>query len=70
MYRAIAMYQNGNIVSTSLFSISMSLLQYANVGPMAITLCQTLGQNIGMMWNKQRPAAGDPPPPGPHGTCC
>ncbi|XP_053870546.1 disintegrin and metalloproteinase domain-containing protein 11 isoform X5 [Malaclemys terrapin pileata] len=33
--------------------------QYGNVGAMAVTLAQTLGQNVGMMWNKQRRAAGD-----------
>ncbi|KAG9343966.1 hypothetical protein JZ751_012441 [Albula glossodonta] len=32
---------------------------YGNVGAMAVTLCQSLGQNIGMMWNKDRTAAGD-----------
>lgn len=34
------------------------LLQYGNVGAMAITLCQSLGQNIGMRWNNARSAAG------------
>lgn len=33
-------------------------LQFGSVGPMAITLCQSLGQNIGMLRNKERPAAG------------
>ncbi|XP_067412344.1 disintegrin and metalloproteinase domain-containing protein 11 [Emydura macquarii macquarii] len=33
--------------------------EYGNVGAMAVTLAQTLGQNIGMMWNKHRSAAGD-----------
>ncbi|KAJ8344694.1 hypothetical protein SKAU_G00288870 [Synaphobranchus kaupii] len=33
--------------------------EYGNVGAMAITLCQSLGQNIGMMWNKDRTSAGD-----------
>ncbi|XP_030397500.1 disintegrin and metalloproteinase domain-containing protein 11 isoform X3 [Gopherus evgoodei] len=33
--------------------------EYGNVGAMAVTLAQTLGQNVGMMWNKQRRAAGD-----------
>uniref|UniRef100_A0A3B3Q8E1 ADAM metallopeptidase domain 11 n=1 Tax=Paramormyrops kingsleyae TaxID=1676925 RepID=A0A3B3Q8E1_9TELE len=33
--------------------------EHGNVGPMAITLCQSLGQNIGMMWNVDRIAAGD-----------
>ncbi|CAL8281682.1 unnamed protein product [Merluccius merluccius] len=43
--------------------------EYGNVGPMAITLCQSLGQNIGMMWNKQRPAAGDCRCPDPWLGC-
>lgn len=34
-------------------------VQYGNVGPMAITLCQSLGQNLGMMWNKDRATAGE-----------
>ncbi|XP_074834872.1 disintegrin and metalloproteinase domain-containing protein 11 isoform X1 [Carettochelys insculpta] len=33
--------------------------EYGNVGAMAVTLAQTLGQNMGMMWNKHRSAAGD-----------
>nr|XP_032662481.1 disintegrin and metalloproteinase domain-containing protein 11 isoform X4 [Chelonoidis abingdonii] len=33
--------------------------EYGNVGAMAVTLAQTLGQNVGMMWNKQRRTAGD-----------
>ncbi|XP_038241836.2 disintegrin and metalloproteinase domain-containing protein 11 isoform X3 [Dermochelys coriacea] len=33
--------------------------EYGNVGAMAVTLAQTLGQNIGMMWNKYRSSAGD-----------
>ncbi|KAK0156532.1 Disintegrin and metalloproteinase domain-containing protein 11 [Merluccius polli] len=43
--------------------------EYGNVGPMAITLCQSLGQNIGMMWNKQRPAAGNCRCPDPWLGC-
>ncbi|XP_071375618.1 disintegrin and metalloproteinase domain-containing protein 11 [Centroberyx affinis] len=43
--------------------------EYGNVGPMAITLCQTLGQNIGMMWNKERPTAGDCRCPDPWLGC-
>ncbi|XP_071776451.1 disintegrin and metalloproteinase domain-containing protein 11 isoform X1 [Centroberyx gerrardi] len=43
--------------------------EYGNVGPMAITLCQTLGQNIGMMWNKGRPTAGDCRCPDPWLGC-
>ncbi|XP_030077231.1 disintegrin and metalloproteinase domain-containing protein 11 isoform X2 [Microcaecilia unicolor] len=35
------------------------VIEYGNVGAMAITLAQTLGQNVGMMWNKQRTSAGD-----------
>lgn len=33
-------------------------VQYGNVAAMAVTLAQTLGQNVGMMWNKHRTAAG------------
>lgn len=33
-------------------------LQFGNVGAMAITLCQSLGQNVGMRWNNARNAAG------------
>ncbi|KFR05000.1 Disintegrin and metalloproteinase domain-containing protein 11, partial [Nipponia nippon] len=33
--------------------------EYGNVAAMAVTLAQTLGQNLGMMWNKHRAAAGD-----------
>lgn len=33
-------------------------LQFGSVGPMAITLSQSLGQNIGMLRNKERTAAG------------
>ncbi|KAF0025478.1 hypothetical protein F2P81_022359 [Scophthalmus maximus] len=33
--------------------------EFGSVGPMAITLCQSLGQNIGMLRNKERPAAGN-----------
>ncbi|XP_028825407.1 disintegrin and metalloproteinase domain-containing protein 11 isoform X2 [Denticeps clupeoides] len=43
--------------------------EYGNVGPMAITLCQTLGQNLGMMWNKERSAAGDCRCPDPWLGC-
>lgn len=43
--------------------------EYGNVGPMAITLSQSLGQNIGMMWNKERPAAGDCRCPDPWLGC-
>ncbi|XP_017600242.1 PREDICTED: disintegrin and metalloproteinase domain-containing protein 11 [Corvus brachyrhynchos] len=32
--------------------------EYGNVAAMAVTLAQTLGQNVGMMWNKHRTAAG------------
>lgn len=38
--------------------------QYGNVAAMAVTLAQTLGQNLGMMWNKHRTAAGTCHPPG------
>ncbi|XP_078017855.1 disintegrin and metalloproteinase domain-containing protein 11-like isoform X1 [Epinephelus lanceolatus] len=33
--------------------------EYGNVGAMAITLCQSLGQNVGMRWNNIRNSAGD-----------
>ncbi|XP_062389003.1 disintegrin and metalloproteinase domain-containing protein 11-like isoform X1 [Sardina pilchardus] len=33
--------------------------EYGNVSPMAITLCQSLGQNLGMRWNNIRSSAGD-----------
>ncbi|XP_047231951.1 disintegrin and metalloproteinase domain-containing protein 11 isoform X2 [Girardinichthys multiradiatus] len=32
--------------------------EFGSVGPMAITLCQSLGQNIGMLRNKERTTAG------------
>lgn len=32
--------------------------EFGNVGAMAITLCQSLGQNVGMRWNNARSAAG------------
>ncbi|KAF7657761.1 hypothetical protein LDENG_00022170 [Lucifuga dentata] len=32
--------------------------EFGNVGAMAITLCQSLGQNIGMRWNNARNSAG------------
>ncbi|XP_026885444.2 disintegrin and metalloproteinase domain-containing protein 11 isoform X1 [Electrophorus electricus] len=43
--------------------------EYGNVGPMAITLCQSLGQNLGMMWNKDRSTAGDCRCPDPWLGC-
>ncbi|XP_025899462.1 disintegrin and metalloproteinase domain-containing protein 11 [Nothoprocta perdicaria] len=33
--------------------------EYGNVAAMAVTLAQTLGQNLGMMWNKHRSSAGE-----------
>ncbi|KAJ7992329.1 hypothetical protein DPEC_G00277400 [Dallia pectoralis] len=33
--------------------------EYGNVASMTITLCQSLGQNIGMKWNNIRTSAGD-----------
>ncbi|XP_029912829.1 disintegrin and metalloproteinase domain-containing protein 11-like isoform X2 [Myripristis murdjan] len=33
--------------------------EYGNAGSMAVTLCQSLGQNIGMRWNNARNSAGD-----------
>lgn len=40
--------------------------QYGNMGAMAVTLAQTLGQNLGMMWNKHRSSAGVSPGDTPH----
>lgn len=42
----------------SLHVVHVNLFQYGNVGAMAITLCQSLGQNIGMRWNNARNSAG------------
>ncbi|XP_074080427.1 disintegrin and metalloproteinase domain-containing protein 11 [Macrotis lagotis] len=33
--------------------------EYGTVAYVAVTLAQTLGQNLGMMWNKHRSSAGD-----------
>lgn len=41
-----------------LYGFSVCSFQYGNVGAMAITLCQSLGQNIGMRWNNVRNSAG------------
>ncbi|XP_040187175.1 disintegrin and metalloproteinase domain-containing protein 11 [Rana temporaria] len=38
---------------------SGGLIEYGSIGAMAVTLAQTLGQNLGMMYNKPRPAAGE-----------
>lgn len=50
------------IADHSIFSLPNNLLssfpKYGTVGAMAVTLAQTLGQNIGMMWNKHRASAG------------
>ncbi|XP_051925317.1 disintegrin and metalloproteinase domain-containing protein 11-like isoform X2 [Hippocampus zosterae] len=43
--------------------------EFGAVGPMAITLCQSLGQNIGMLRSKDRPAAGDCRCPDPWLGC-
>ncbi|XP_061665563.1 disintegrin and metalloproteinase domain-containing protein 11 isoform X2 [Syngnathoides biaculeatus] len=43
--------------------------EYGAVGPVAITLCQSLGQNVGMLRNKDRPAAGDCRCPDPWLGC-
>ncbi|XP_056286701.1 disintegrin and metalloproteinase domain-containing protein 11 isoform X3 [Pseudoliparis swirei] len=43
--------------------------EFGSVGPMAITLCQSLGQNIGMLRNKERLAAGDCRCPDPWLGC-
>lgn len=44
--------------------------KYDNMGAMAVTLAQTLGQNLGMMWNKHRSSAGisEDPHPQPRPT--
>lgn len=44
--------------STPFHRFYVHRLQYGNVGAMAITLCQSLGQNIGMRWNNARNSAG------------
>lgn len=44
--------------SKLLHAFHVNLFQYGNVGAMAITLCQSLGQNIGMRWNNARNSAG------------
>lgn len=41
-----------------LCGFSVCSFQYGTVGAMAITLCQSLGQNIGMRWNNARNSAG------------
>ncbi|XP_054454465.1 disintegrin and metalloproteinase domain-containing protein 11 [Anoplopoma fimbria] len=43
--------------------------EFGSVGPMAITLSQSLGQNIGMLRNKERLAAGDCRCPDPWLGC-
>lgn len=43
--------------------------EFGSVGPMAITLCQSLGQNIGMLRNKESSAAGDCRCPDPWLGC-
>uniref|UniRef100_A0A7N6ATV7 ADAM metallopeptidase domain 11 n=1 Tax=Anabas testudineus TaxID=64144 RepID=A0A7N6ATV7_ANATE len=43
--------------------------EFGSVGPMAITLCQSLGQNIGMLRNKERTTAGDCRCPDPWLGC-
>lgn len=40
--------------------------KYDNIGAMAVTLAQTLGQNLGMMWNNHRTSAGTESAPGPN----
>lgn len=45
-------------------------LQFGSVGPMAITLCQSLGQNIGMLTKKERPVAGENAGRGKSLTMC
>lgn len=41
-----------------MYEFCICSFQYGNVGAMAITLCQSLGQNIGMKWNNARNSAG------------
>ena len=56
----VAMGPNGdNVVPTGdpIMTI-LPPLQYGNMAAMAVTLAQTLGQNVGMMWNKHRASAG------------
>ncbi|KAF7652612.1 hypothetical protein LDENG_00094530, partial [Lucifuga dentata] len=43
--------------------------EFGSVGPMAITLCQSLGQNIGMIRSKDRHTAGDCRCPDPWLGC-
>ncbi|XP_028287749.1 disintegrin and metalloproteinase domain-containing protein 11 isoform X1 [Parambassis ranga] len=43
--------------------------EFGGTGPMAITLCQSLGQNIGMLRNKERTAAGNCRCPDPWLGC-
>nr|XP_019607762.1 PREDICTED: disintegrin and metalloproteinase domain-containing protein 11 [Rhinolophus sinicus] len=42
-----------------IFVLHLPHPKYDNMGAMAVTLAQTLGQNLGMMWNKHRSSAGD-----------
>lgn len=44
---------------TFFFFFILVIPQFGSVGPMAITLCQSLGQNIGMFRNKEQTTAGD-----------
>ncbi|XP_056879512.1 disintegrin and metalloproteinase domain-containing protein 11 isoform X2 [Takifugu flavidus] len=43
--------------------------EFGSVGPLAITLCQSLGQNLGMLRNKEQSAAGDCRCPDPWLGC-
>uniref|UniRef100_H3CY08 ADAM metallopeptidase domain 11 n=1 Tax=Tetraodon nigroviridis TaxID=99883 RepID=H3CY08_TETNG len=43
--------------------------EFGSVGPMAITLCQSLGQNLGMLRSKERASAGDCRCPDPWLGC-
>uniref|UniRef100_A0A674N7R6 ADAM metallopeptidase domain 11 n=1 Tax=Takifugu rubripes TaxID=31033 RepID=A0A674N7R6_TAKRU len=43
--------------------------EFGGVGPLAITLCQSLGQNLGMLRNKEQSAAGDCRCPDPWLGC-
>uniref|UniRef100_A0A673Z8B8 ADAM metallopeptidase domain 11 n=1 Tax=Salmo trutta TaxID=8032 RepID=A0A673Z8B8_SALTR len=59
---AVHLFSSGTSVKRNAIDtgwMCVFVFQYGNVGPMAITLCQSLGQNIGMRWNNIRSSAGD-----------
>lgn len=53
--------RSGTAYSGGICSISRGggINEYGNVATMAITLCQSLGQNLGMKWNNIRNSAAD-----------